>query len=169
MICHLWPYTFWLQGVCMNFWLIFRSLDLSHSPCTGLGTGNLLLYKHHIVYSPDSEPHLGSAWHNSETEGQRWHWTCSCSSLLTALLAKLILLLSSQLQPFVLMHKHLLCPMVTWLREVWKDRWAAEVKRKWLPAIFSVSTCVCWGKFSRPAAWETFVPSMAWWMFQALS
>lgn len=30
---------------------LFRSLDLSQSPCTGFGTGNLLLYKHHIVYS----------------------------------------------------------------------------------------------------------------------
>lgn len=35
------------------------------------GTGNLLLCKHPVIYCSDSEPHLGSAQHNSE--GERWH------------------------------------------------------------------------------------------------
>lgn len=112
----------WTCGQFSEAWTCPASL------CTGLGTGNLLLFKHHIIYSPDSAPHLGSAQHNTATEGQRWHWTCSHSNVLTALLAKLVLLPSCCPQPFVLTHKHLLCPVVTWLRKVWNDRWAGEVR-----------------------------------------
>lgn len=52
----------WTCGQFSEAWTCPPSL------CTGLGIGNLLLYQHHIIYSPDSEPHLGSAQHNRGTE-----------------------------------------------------------------------------------------------------
>lgn len=83
---------------------------------------------------------------------ERRHRSCSHTNVLTVLLAKKMLLPSCCPQPLVLTYKHLLCPMVTWIREVWKDRWAAEVKRKWLPAFFSISTHRSWHKLCGLAA-----------------